>query len=224
MTLTWAVQDANTLYVEVNGAPDPAELTPRDSYLTLTLNTPGAYQLALVALNGDRMARQTVDLNVQPALTIDTFTAEPAKVIRYIVQDVVLTWSVSGGTRVTFEGLTPITGQPATAEFDPADSPVLNLVAYDTVTVRMRAEGPLDQVAEASLSLPVEDPVCRILADETPLRLGPSDLHRVLATIGVDQLVIPDARDGRGPGCASSRPAAATIPRTYGCPWRLWSA
>ena len=118
VTLTWAVQDANTLYVEVNGAPDPAELTPRDSYLTLTLNTPGAYQLALVALNGDRMARQTVDLNVQPALTIDTFTAEPAKVIRYVVQDVVLTWSVSGGTRVTFEGLTPITGQPATAEFD----------------------------------------------------------------------------------------------------------
>ena len=75
---------------------------------------------------------------------------------------------------------------------------MLNLVAYDTVTVRMRAEGPLDQVAEASLSLPVEDPVCRILADETLLRLGPSDLHRALATIGVDQLVIPDARDGSG--------------------------
>jgi hypothetical protein len=198
VTLTWAVRDVNSLYVEVNGVADPTELTPRDTYVTLTLDTPGPYQLGLVALNGDRTTRQTVDLTVQPALSIATFTAEPAKLIRYITQDVVLTWDVTGGTRVTFNGLEPITGQPDSTEFGPADSLVLSLVAYDSVTVRLLAEGPLNQTAEASLTLPVEDPVCRILAAETPLRMGPSDLHRVMAIIGVDQMVTPDARDGSG--------------------------
>jgi hypothetical protein len=93
-------------------------------------------------------------------------------------------------------GLGALIGESDSTVYRAQDSRVLTLNVYDTVTLRLRAVGGAEQVAEQTLTIPVADPQCRILAPETPLYAGPSQLHRVLMTIGSDQLVVPDARDG----------------------------
>ncbi len=196
VTLQWAVRDTSALYVEIDGVTQPDEIPARESSLSLTIEAPGPHQITLVAVNGSQITRSSVDLTVHPVLSIADFSAAPAKLIRYVTQNVLVSWNVSGGTRVRLQGLEPITGQPDSTEFNPADSLVLSLTAYDTVTLRLLAEGGGGQTAERTLTLPVEDPACRVLAAETALRSGPSDLHQVMAIAGADQIVMPDGRDG----------------------------
>ena len=198
ITLQWAVRNAGALYVEVDGSRQDAVLTPQDTRLTFNIPTPGDHEIALVAVNGDQSVRSALPVHVYETLTITEFSADPGTLVRYVTQDVLLTWQVSGGTRVWLRGLEALTGEPDDVEYAPSDSRLVTASASAPVTITLVAEGGGGQMAEQTLTLAVEDPVCTVIADETAVRAGPSDLHRILTTINAGQVVVPDSRDGSG--------------------------
>jgi hypothetical protein len=195
LTLNWTVEDSRELYIELDGVPIDAVLTVDQTQAVFNIPTAGAHEVALVALNGDETARETLAIEVHPPLEIVNFSASPPAQVRYITLDVVLTWEVVGGTRVRLSGLP---GEPADTTYSPNDSRLIALDGSVPLTITLRAEGGGGQAQEATISIPVVDPECTITALETDIRTGPSALHGVLGTVVQGQAVVPDRRDGSG--------------------------
>ncbi len=198
ITLSWVAQDAREVYIEVDGLRQELALSPEDTEATLTLPNPGAHEVALVAVSGDQVARESVTVYVAEPLEIASFSATPQTLVRYVTQEVVLAWDVPGGTHVRLLGLEALTGEPDAAEYQATDSRLVRASPGEPVTITLVAQGRAGQVAERSLTLAMEDPVCTVRADETPVRAGPSDLHRLLMQVEAGQAVVPDRRDGSG--------------------------
>ena len=198
LTLQWAVRDAGALYIEVDGVPQAVALSGDANAVTLSIDQPGAHEVALVAVNGDQATRQALPVQVYAPLTVASFTATPDRLVRYTTQQVLLAWDVPDGRLVRLAGLGALTGEDDSVEYDPIDQRLLTLSVNVPVTITLIAEGGAGQVVEQPLTLPVEDPVCTVLADETPVRRGPSELHGILTTVNADQAVVPDRRDGSG--------------------------
>ncbi len=198
LTLQWAVRDAGALYVEVDGVPQAVDLSGDANAVTLSIDQPGAHEVALVAVNGDQVTRQAIPVQVYAPLTVVSFTATPDRLVRYTTQQVLLAWDVPDGRLVRLAGLGALTGEDDSVQYDPVDQRLLTLSVNVPVTITLIAEGGAGQVVEQPLTLPVEDPVCTVLADETPVRQGPSELHGILTTVNADQAIVPDRRDGSG--------------------------
>jgi len=195
LTLTWEVRDAATLYLEVDGVRRGEAISAADSDVTFNLMAPGPHEIALVAVNGDAVARESVQVQVHAPLTIASFSAQPAVQVRYVTQPVVLSWEVPGGTQVQLLGLP---GDDVNAVYGPVDSRQVRLDGLAPLTVTLRAQGGAGQVAEQALTIPVEDPVCTVVEDGAEVRAGPSNLHTLLGTASAGQMVVPDMRDGSG--------------------------
>jgi hypothetical protein len=195
LTLTWEARNVGELYLELDGARNDALLTPQDTQATFNIPTPGQHEVALVAVNGEHSTRKTVTVQVYAPLVIADFSASPPAQVRYISQEIVLSWDVQGGSRVRLGGLM---GEAADTDYAPADSRLLVLDGSAPLTVHLLAEGGAGQTTEAAITIPVEDPVCNVVQDGTAIRTGPSELHTVLGTVGAGQAVVPDKRDGSG--------------------------
>ncbi len=195
LTLSWEVRDAAALYLEVDGVRRGEAITAADSGVSFSLSAPGPHEITLVAVNGDAVTRESVQVQVHERLAIASFTAQPPIQVRYVSQPVVLSWEVPGGIQVQLLGLP---GDDVNALYGPADSRQVRLEGLAPVTVTLRALGGAGQVAEQSLTLPVEDPVCAVVEEGTAVRAGPSNLHTLLGTASAGQMIVPDMRDGSG--------------------------
>ncbi|MBN1967229.1 MAG: FHA domain-containing protein, partial [Anaerolineae bacterium] len=174
ITLNWTAQNADALRVEVDGLPLDAALEPGLTTLTFNILNPGGHEVALVASSGDRAARAAVAVLAHEVLRIDEFSATPATLVRYVAQDVLLAWNVPGGLRVRLAGLAALTGEDESTTYEATDSRLVRIEGRETIMVTLLAEGGAGQTAERVLTLPVEDPVCLVLADDTPIYAGPS--------------------------------------------------
>jgi hypothetical protein len=195
ITLSWFPQNIGEIRLELDGVPADALLSPEDTSLTFNIPAPGEHEVALVAINGDHIVRETVSVRVHPPLVIANFSASPPVQVRYIMQEIVLSWDVPGGTRVRLGGLV---GELADTDYAPLDSRLLSLDGSAPLTLTLLAEGGAGQTAESMVTIGVEDPVCNVVQSGTVIRTGPSDLHGVLGTVEVGQAVVPDKRDGSG--------------------------
>lgn len=195
LTLSWEVRDAAALYLEVDGVRRGEAISAADSGVTFDLTVPGPHEVALVAVNGQAVARESVQVQVHERLRIASFSAQPAKLVRYVTQPVVLSWEVPGGVQVQLLGLP---GDDVSAVYGPADSRQVRLEGLAPLTITLRALGGAGQVAEQALTLPVEDPVCAVVEDNTAVRAGPSTLHTLLGMASAGQMIVPDMRDGSG--------------------------
>lgn len=196
VTVSWEVEDARELILQIDGLPWSETLPVENGNVSLTLDTPGPHEIALLALNGDLVGRSAVQVEAHPPLVVANFSASPATQVRYIDQEIVLTWEVPGGTRVQLIGVPGDTADIPT--YNPTDSRQFQIEGVAPLTITLRAEGGAGQQAEQTLTIPIEDPVCNVTRDKTPIRTGPSELHAVLARVSSGQAVVPDSRDGSG--------------------------
>lgn len=196
LALNWEVANAEALHLELDLVPlDNTPLTIEDTGVVITLNQPGGHEVALAASQGDRVYRASWPIQVHEPLVIANFSASPPEQIRYINREIVLTWDVPGAQQVRLLGLPDATDDTV---YGPVDSRLLRLTGAAPLPITLLAEGGAGQTAEVVLTIQVEDPVCRVLADETPIYAGPSTLHRVLGTVNAGESIVPDRRDGSG--------------------------
>lgn len=196
VTVSWEVTDARELIVELDGLLW-AETLPIDrGSLTLQLDTPGPHEIALLARNGDQVGRSAVQVEVHPPLVVANFSASPATQVRYIEQEIVLSWDVPGALRVQLVGVPGDAAEIPT--YGAIDLRQFQIDGIAPLTISLRAEGGAGQTVEQTLTISVEDPVCNVNRDKTPIRTGPSNLHAVLGRVNAGQSVVPDNRDGSG--------------------------
>ncbi len=195
LAVQWEVTDVLELHIELNGAPFGTRIPPAQTGATLLLPAPGPVEVGLLAVNGRESARDTVSVMVVPPLAVTHFAAQPGAQVRYTTRDITLSWDAPGATQVRLLGIPGETGDTAYA---PTDSRLLTLDGTAPLTITLVAEGGAGQQTQAQLTLPVEDPVCRVLADATPIRTGPSDLHTIVGGVNAGTAVVPDLRDGSG--------------------------
>ncbi len=198
MTLQWAVRNAGELYVEVDGVRQEIAFGEDDTEWTFAIDQPGAHEIAVVAVNGEAIARESAAVQVFAPLTIATFTADPNALVRYTTQEVVLAWEVPDGLSVRLSGLSALTGEDPDTRYLPVDSRLLAINVDQPVTITLLAEGGAQQTAESTLTLTVEDPVCTVRVDEAAFYPGPSVYNPVRGQVESGASVVPDRRDGSG--------------------------
>lgn len=199
VTLTWSVQDASALYLEVDGARlDTPPLDPAAGTAVLPLNDTGEHAITLVAVGGDQEVRQSARVRVYAPLVIARFVATPATLVRYVAQDLTFTWDVPGATRVRLDGLGAYLGTEDNTAYGPTGSHTLRVTPVGEAIITLIAEGEAGQQDEEVVVIGVENPVCVVTAGDAIARAGPSQLHPELAHVAAEQAVVPDRRDGSG--------------------------
>ena len=211
VTVTWAVSDARSLLLRVTGAGGEQRIAlPVDvSAYNLALGSSGRYTLTLEARRDEESAVSAAgEVNVRPAVSLAVEVVGGVELVRHVVQEVQLTWTVSGAEPyeggyliwATSPGIAgnllaapmPLSGQqriPVTPDGDQAEWLVtLHAQGYDGISTSMTQK------------VVIGLPVCELSAEKTMVRSGPGAHYPAILP--------PQPADGSAQGALSYSPVA----------------
>ena len=118
INLAWAAQDVNSLSLKLNGNTVIERIGPETTGLTLdTSGLNGNVVLELVGAGGNQQTSATQNVNVYLPLGTGSFTATPSQLVRYVVQNLSITWDIPGAVKTRLSGLEKFTTTPVTTEY-----------------------------------------------------------------------------------------------------------
>ena len=139
-------------------------------------------------------------MRVYDPIVIETFNAQPAQLVRHVVQTLDLSWAVQNADFVQINGLEPFNDQDVTGQdLDPVSS-VEGLVGIvtDDLALTLYAEDALGNARTEQLVIPSVPPQCTPEDEPLTLRDGPDTLNQAVGTVPVDATVTVNARDVSG--------------------------
>jgi pSer/pThr/pTyr-binding forkhead associated (FHA) protein len=195
VTLTWAVNDASTVTLQLDGAT--VQFDPKTGRLEQVMPSAGSHVFTLIARNGNEAVQREVALTVGRALNIELFTVTPNPVLRYIRQDVVIKWQIAGAESVRFQGIEGLTGKPDDAPYPPSGELKLSGTPRDSLALSLLATGIGGKQLSQSIQVQIENPVCTTSVD-VEVRGGPGTVYPTTKTLTANTQVTPDGRDASG--------------------------
>jgi hypothetical protein len=195
VTLTWAVSDASTITLQLDGTP--VQFDPKTGRLEQTMSSAGSHVFTLIARNGNEAVQREVMLNVGRALNIEVFTVTPNPVLRYVRQDVTIKWQVAGAETVRFQGIEALTGKPDDSPYQQSGELKLSGTPRDSLALSMLATGIGGRQISQSIQIQIENPVCTASVD-VEVRSGPGAVYPTTKTLAANTQVTPDGRDAIG--------------------------
>jgi hypothetical protein len=193
--LGWNASNVGEFQLRVNGTPVALEQGATAYTLNSTeLDGDVTVELLIANRSGSASASQTFTV-VRP-MTVNLFTAEPARLVRYVVQPLDVRWNVPGATLVRITGLNDFTNTPLPANFE-AEGALDNLTGIPTgpLTLTLFAQDAQGRAVEQSISVEVIDPVCTSGNEAVELRRGPAEDYQVIGTVPPETSVLVDAQD-----------------------------
>lgn len=196
LILQWASDNTDAINIRVNQAP----------FLTLD-GTANSVEIDTSELSGDvtitvqgsgdgSTDEESVSVYIYREMLINSFTVEPATVVRNVISTINLSWDVAGATSVEISGLEAFTNAPIQRTFDSIDSlQGISGVATGPLILSLRAEDEVGNVAERQVTVTVSDPTC-IANEEVVLREGPNIRNQQVGIIPAGERVVVDAQDG----------------------------
>jgi pSer/pThr/pTyr-binding forkhead associated (FHA) protein len=195
VTLTWAVSDASTVNLQLDGTP--VQFDPKTGRSEQTMSSAGSHVFTLIARNGNEAAQREVMLNVGRALNIEVFTVTPNPVLRYVRQDVTIKWQVAGAETVRFQGIEALTGKPDDSPYQQSGELKLSGTPRDSLALSLQATGLGGRQISQSIQIQLENPVCTASVD-VEVRSGPGAVYPTTKTLAANTQVTPDGRDATG--------------------------
>lgn len=167
---------------------------------TITLETSelsGMVTITLIGRNGSKTTTASVEAEITIPVTIQSFSAEPDTLVRYVVGTLELEWDVRGAQSVRIEGLGAFTNQllqPST-EYAPVDElEGISGIPLEPLEISLYAEGLSGEVIQDTLHIQLIDPQCDAQEDLI-LYEGPSDLFQQVGRIPSGGTVTVTAQD-----------------------------
>ncbi|MBL8164785.1 MAG: FHA domain-containing protein [Anaerolineae bacterium] len=200
LDLAWAVTNVSTLAVEVNGTPYLEAVSPQLSGASIdTSDYSGSVQIALLAGNGEEQARAEQSVYIYQPLGEGVFTADPQQLVRYVVQDLTISWSIPGAVTTRLTGLDAFSNTPVENAYG-ASGTVSGVVGIPAgpFTLTLLAEDEVGNLREQRLDVGVINPECLPAGQAITLRAGPDVRHQVISTVPASAIVVVDAQDSSG--------------------------
>ncbi len=200
LVIQWQAEDVTNLQLLVNETP-VADLPPEERRYTLQTDT--LEENAVISVVGaarNSSARLDQSVRVYDPIVIETFNAQPAQLVRHVVQTLDLSWAVQNADFVQINGLEPFNDQDITGQdLDPVSS-VEGLVGIvtDDLALTLYAEDALGNARTEQLVIPSVPPQCTPEDEPLTLRDGPDTLNQAVGTVPVDATVTVNARDVSG--------------------------
>jgi hypothetical protein len=200
LTVSWAATDATNLSLNVNSTPVVTGIDLGTNFLNLdTTDLAGNVQIELVALNGMSQDSAFQQVFVYPPISVTTFTVSPPQLVRHVVQNLDIQWSVSGAVRTRLGGLDAFSQTPIQPSYGP-DGSIKGVVgiANDPFTLTLYAEDESGNVQETKLDVPVANPECQPRTKAITLYAGPDSRQQVVGTVPAGATVVVEAQDSSG--------------------------
>jgi len=195
LRLDWRGENINSFIVRVNQAPLMELPGSTNSVEIDTSELSGEVQVSVQGLNPSGSTESAATIFIYRPLTIDSFSAEPAMLMRNVVTSLTLTWDVPGAIRTELSGLEEFTNAPLEPSYGPAETlSGLSGIATAPVVLSLRAEDEVGNVIEQRITLPVSDPTC-IARSEAALYEGPNAQYQRIGTVPSGESVVVDAQD-----------------------------
>ena len=189
VNLTFSGSNIGRYHIEVDHDP-VADLPAETSSFTLeTQGYLGTVEVALIAINGDRRARETRPLNVHRPLLLHRFQADKRFMYRHVRDMIAVSWDVSGASSLNIS-LPP--GFETVSERGrgmPAGEIVLLGAPAQAIAIVLVAEDESGAMSEHRLEIGLRPPECTPRID-APLHAGPDRRfpQRNIAIAGVPAL------------------------------------
>ncbi len=200
ISLSWVVEDASNLSLSVNSKTVIDRISTETTGLTLdTSGLSGNVVLELVGENGNQMASAVQTITVYQPLGQITFQSTPNQLVRYVVQNLSITWNVPGAVKTRLSGLETFTNTSLQPEYTAQETltglagipdQALHLVLY--------AEDSAGNQQQQTLDIPVVNPECLPAGPPVTLYNGPDVRYQVVGTVPAGAAVVVDAQDGSG--------------------------
>jgi hypothetical protein len=200
LVVSWAATDVNEITLSLNGTPIVTDISVDTPGVNLdTKNLSGNVVLSLNAANGGQLATANQMVYIYKPLGEFTLTAEPSQLVRYVVQNLALTWSVEGAVRTRITGLENFSSTPTDATFGP-DGNLTGIIGIpaDPLTITLYAQDEVGNTGQQSLEIPVINPECVPAGETTTLYAGPDTRNQVVSTVQSGAFVVVDAQDNSG--------------------------
>jgi len=198
--LSWTVSDVSNLSLSVNSRVVIERISAETTGITLdTSGLVGNVVLELVAENGTQRTSAAQTLTVYQPLGTISLIAEPSQLVRYVVQNLSISWSAPGAVTTRLTGLEAFTNSALQSEFG-AQGNITGLagIADQPIRLVLFAEDSAGNQQEQALDIPVVNPECLPAGPPVTLYDGPDARYQVVGTIPSGVSVVVDAQDGSG--------------------------
>jgi hypothetical protein len=198
LTVSWQAEHAERLVLTLNGTTifQSTDDESANSFIIDTSELSGPIQIGLTLENESGVAGDTQVIDVSTPLRVELFSANPAELVRNVVQTLTVQWNVPGATQTRLTGLETFT----TSQIQPsygAEASVSDLVGIPTtpLTLMLYAEDAEGNTTEELLTLELVDPLCAPSGEAVTLRAEPRDTAQVIGTVPSGSTVVVDAQD-----------------------------
>ena len=169
--LSWSAGQALRYVIEVNGLPI-AELPAEASRYTLeTQGYIGPIDIALVALNGDAIDRQSRRLNVYQPVIVRKFEAAKSSLLRGIRSNLTISWNIEGAVALDIALPSGFATVHRQVSGDDGEIVIAGVPA-DDFEIIVTAEDETGGKTTHAIPIAVRDPECTPIRD-TLLYTGP---------------------------------------------------
>jgi hypothetical protein len=200
LIVNWAATNVAEISLSLNGTPIIANSGMQTSGIQLdTSDLKGNVNLALVAKNADKQDIATQIVFIYQPLGTGFFTANPPQLVRYVVQNLTVSWSIPGAVTTRLAGLDAFSTTPVQPNYG-ADATIQGIagIASKPFTLTLYAKDEVGNEQQQTLDIAMINPECAPLKDTVTLRAGPDRAHQVVGTIPAGVNVVVDAQDSSG--------------------------
>jgi pSer/pThr/pTyr-binding forkhead associated (FHA) protein len=197
LSISWQATDVANLSISLNGTPVSSVTDPELNSINLsTENLSGQVVVSLLGTNGDRQASASQTINIYQPMQPEFFAAEPAQMVRYVVQPLVLRWNVPGAVSIRLSGLESFSTTQLQPSFG-AEGTISDIVGIpqNPFSITLIAEDEIGNTLEQSVTIDVVNPECIPAGESVSLRAGPDVAHQVVGTLNPGARVVVDAQD-----------------------------
>lgn len=198
--LNWVATDVSDLTVSVNGTPVMTGIGSQTSGLSLdTTNYSGSVVVSVVGTNGSQQTTIDRTVYVYKPMGEPVFTVDPPQLVRYVVQNLTVSWSVPNAVTTRLNGLEAFSNTPVETTYG-ADGTITGVVGIPagTFTLTLYSEDEVGNTRETPLDMPVINPECHPAGALVTLYAGPDARHQVVGTVPQEAFVVVDAQDSSG--------------------------
>jgi hypothetical protein len=200
IVVNWSATNVSQFTLRLNGTPVLTDINSDTPGVSLdTQGLSGNVIISLQGINGGQQTIASQTVNVYRPVGAFIFTAEPTQLVRYVVQDLSVNWSVTGAVTTRITGLENFSSTPTDATFGP-DGTLTGLVGIptDALTLTLYAQDEGGNLSQQTLEIPVINPECVPSGASATLYGGPDTRHQVVSTVGSGAFVVVDAQDSGG--------------------------
>jgi hypothetical protein len=200
LSLSWQATDVASFSVSLNGTPVIIEISPDVPGVSLeTGDLHGSVSVVLQGVNGDVSDQEVQVVQIYRPMFVESFTAEPPRLVRNVAQSLSLDWNVPGAVYTRISGLESFSTAALQPSYGAQDSIMRVLgIPAEPFTVTLFAEDEVGNTLEQPIAIEVINPECSPTQGEITLRFGPNALHQVVGTVPAGAAVVVNAQDDSG--------------------------